>query len=69
LKDQLTLSVFADDVLNTNRNAFNAFETPLLISSKQDTRKFGFSLNYKIQKINWPNPNLLNKEKKKKKEL
>ena len=67
LKDQLTLSVFADDVLNTNRNAFNAFETPLLISSKQDTRKFGFSLNYKIptkNKLAKETPNLLNKEKK-----
>jgi hypothetical protein len=48
LKDQLTLLFFADDVLNTNRNAFNAFETPLLISSKQDTRKFGFSLIIKF---------------------
>jgi len=67
LKEQLTLSIFADDVLNTNRNAFNSFETPLLISSKQDTRKFGFSLNYKIptkNKLAKENPNLLNKEKK-----
>ena len=67
LKDQLTLSIYADDVLNTNRNAFNSFETPLLISSKQDTRKFGFSLNYKIptkNKLAKENPNLLNKEKK-----
>ncbi|SDH97350.1 Outer membrane protein beta-barrel family protein [Flavobacterium omnivorum] len=66
-KDQLTLSIYADDVLNTNRNAFNSFETPLLISSKQDTRKFGFSLNYKLptkNKLAKENPNLLNKEKK-----
>jgi hypothetical protein len=41
-----TFCFFADDVLNTNRNAF---QTPLLISNKQDTRKFGFS-NYKIQR-------------------
>jgi hypothetical protein len=67
LKDQLTLSIYADDILNTNRNAFNSFETPLLISSKLDTRKFGFSLNYKIptkNKLAKENPNLLNKEKK-----
>jgi hypothetical protein len=66
LKDQLTLSIYSGDVLNTNRNAFNSFETPLLISSKQDTRKFGFSLNNKIlskNKLAKENPNLLNKEK------
>jgi hypothetical protein len=48
LKDQLTLSIYADDVLNSNENAFNSYQTPLLISNKMDTRKFGFSLNYKI---------------------
>ena len=67
LKDQLTLSVYADDILNTNRNAFNAVATPLFISNKQDTRKFGFSVNYKIptkNKLAKENPNLLNKEKK-----
>lgn len=67
LKDQLTLSVYADDILNTNRNAFNSYQTPLLLSSKQDTRKFGFSLNYKIptkNKLAKESPNLLNNEKK-----
>jgi hypothetical protein len=67
LKDQLTLSVYADDILNTNRNAFNSYETPLLLSSKQDTRKFGFSLNYKIptkNKLAKEGPSLLNNEKK-----
>ena len=67
LKDQLTLSIYADDVLNTNKNGFNSFGTPLLIASKQDTRKFGFSLNYKIptkNKLAKENPNLLNNEKK-----
>ena len=67
LKDQLTLSVYADDILNTNRNAFNAVATPLFISNKQDTRKFGFSVNYKIptkNKLAKENPNLLNKDKK-----
>jgi hypothetical protein len=63
----LTLSIYADDVLNNNRNAFNSFETPLLIRSKQNTGKFGFSLNNKIlskNKLAKENPNLLNKEKK-----
>jgi hypothetical protein len=67
MKDQLTLSIYADDVLNSNENAFNSYETPLLISNKMDTRKFGFSLNYKIptkNKLAKENPNLLNKDKK-----
>jgi hypothetical protein len=67
LKDQLTLSIYADDVLNSNENAFNSYQTPLLISNKMDTRKFGFSLNYKIptkNKLAKENPNLLNKDKK-----
>ena len=42
LQDQLTISIFADDVLNANRNAFNAYQTPLLISNKMDTRKIWF---------------------------
>lgn len=67
LTDQLTLSIYADDILNSNENAFNSYQTPLLISSKQDTRKFGFSLNYKIptkNKLAKESPNLLNNEKK-----
>jgi hypothetical protein len=67
LKDQLTLSIYADDVLNTNENAFNSYQTTLLISNKMDTRKFGFSLNYKIptkNKMAKESPNLLNKDKK-----
>jgi hypothetical protein len=66
-KDQLTLSIYADDVLNSNENAFNSFQIPLLISSKMDTRKFGFSLNYKIptkNKLAKENPSLLNNDKK-----
>jgi hypothetical protein len=68
LTDQLTLSVYADDILNNE--FFNSYETPLLFSSKQDTRKFGFSLNYKIQRKNKlakEGPSLLNNEKKKRK--
>ncbi|MGZ9675172.1 TonB-dependent receptor domain-containing protein [Flavobacterium sp. GNP001] len=67
LKDQLTLSVYVDDVLDKNRNAFNAFETPIFISNKQDTRRFGFSLNYKIptrNKLAKESPSLLNTDKK-----
>jgi hypothetical protein len=61
------LSIFADDVLNTSETAFNSYETPLLISNNMDTRKFGFSLNYKIptkNKLAKETPNLLNTDKK-----
>ncbi|WP_339657099.1 TonB-dependent receptor [Flavobacterium frigidarium] len=67
LKDQLTLSIYADDILNINENAFNSYQTPLLISNKTDTQKFGFSLNYKIptkNKLAKETPSLLNNEKK-----
>jgi hypothetical protein len=53
-------------MLNSNENAFNSYQTPLLISNKW-TREFSFSLNYKIptkNKLAKENPNLLNKDKK-----
>lgn len=67
LSNQLTVSVNADDVLNTNRFMFNSYGTPLLLSNKNDTRRFGFTINYKIptkNKLAKEDPNLLNKEKK-----
>jgi hypothetical protein len=67
LNDQLTLSVYADDVFNSNRNQFNSYNTPIMISNKNDTRKFGFSVNYKLptkNKLAKETPNLLNKDKK-----
>jgi hypothetical protein len=43
----------------------STLETPLLISSKQDTRKFGFSLNYKIQPKNKPKkPEFIKREER-----
>ena len=48
LNDKLSVSVYFDDVFNTNRMEFNAFNTPLLLYSKADTRKFGISLSYKL---------------------
>jgi hypothetical protein len=67
LKDQLSVSLNFDDILNTNRQGFTAVGTPILIESKYDTRRFGFTLNYKIptkNKLAKEDPNLLNKEKK-----
>ncbi|RXR18280.1 TonB-dependent receptor [Flavobacterium amnicola] len=67
LGDQLTVSVNFDDILNTNRSVFQSFETPIYASNKSDTRRFGFTVNYKIptkNKLAKEDPNLLNKEKK-----
>jgi hypothetical protein len=67
LKDQLSVSINADDIFNTNRFAFNSYNTPLLLSNKMDTRRFGFSINYKIptkNKLAKETPILLNKDKK-----
>jgi hypothetical protein len=66
-KDQLSVSISVDDVLNSNRFVFSSVGTPLLLANKNDTRRFGFSVNYKIptkNKLAKEDPNLLNKEKK-----
>jgi hypothetical protein len=66
-KDQLSVSISADDILNSNRFVFSSVGTPLLLANKNDTRRFGFSVNYKIptkNKLANEDPNLLNKEKK-----
>lgn len=67
LKDQLTVSIDFDDVLNSNKQGFTSSGTPILLENKYDTRRFGFSINYKIptkNKLAKEDPNLLNKEKK-----
>ena len=65
--EQLSISLNFDDILNTNRQGLTAVGTPILIESKYDTRRFGFTLNYKIptkNKLAKEDPNMLNKEKK-----
>lgn len=57
LNDQLSVSINIDDALNTNTSQFYSYNTPLLLSNKNDTRRFGFSINYKI-----PTKNKLAKE-------
>ncbi len=67
LGDRLTVSIDFDDVFNSNKQGFTAVDTPLLLENKYDTRRFGFSLNYKLaskNKLAKEDPNLLNKEKK-----
>ncbi|EKT3956647.1 TonB-dependent receptor [Flavobacterium psychrophilum] len=67
LKDQLSLSLNFDDILNTSKQGFTAVGMPVLLENKYDTRRFGFTLNYKIptkNKLVKEEANLLNKEKK-----
>jgi len=64
-KDQLSVSLNFDDILNTNGQGFTAVGTPVLLENKYDTRRFGFTLNYKIptkNKLAKEDPSLLNKE-------
>ncbi|WP_136667110.1 outer membrane beta-barrel family protein [Flavobacterium sp. H122] len=67
LSNQLTVSVNVDDILNSNRSVFSAVGTNLYLTNKSDTRRFGFSVSYKIptkNKLAKEEPNILNKEKK-----
>lgn len=67
LKNRLSVAINVDDILNTNRQGFGSAGTDLLLQSKQDTRRYGFTLNYKIptkNRLAKEDPNLLNKEKK-----
>jgi Outer membrane protein beta-barrel family len=67
LDNQLSLSLNLDDVFDLNRQGFLAVGTPISIEFKNDTRRFGFTMNYKIptkNKLAKENPNLLNKDKK-----
>lgn len=48
LNNQLTVTIFGDDIFNMNRSYFSPINQPLLSYSKNDTRKFGFTINYKL---------------------
>ena len=66
-KDQVSVSLSANDIFNSNRTVVSSYNTPLLLSNKNDSRRFGFSINYKIptrNKLAKEDPSLLNKEKK-----
>ncbi|MGV3460084.1 MAG: TonB-dependent receptor domain-containing protein [Flavobacterium sp.] len=48
LSDNLSVSLYANDVLNTNRNEFGAVGTNLVYASRYDSRRIGISFSYKI---------------------
>ncbi len=67
LNNQLSVSINLDDILNTNKGQLNSRLTPLTVTNKNDTRRYGFSINYKIptkNKLAKEDPNMLNKDKK-----
>lgn len=48
LSDNLSLSVYVNDVFNTNTQNYGLVGTNLSSDNKYDSRRIGFSLNYKI---------------------
>ena len=63
----LSVALNFDDILNTNRQGFGSAGTAVLLQSKYDTRRIGFTLNYKIptkNKLAKVDSNLLNNDKK-----
>lgn len=69
MNERLNVSIFADDVFNTQETALHSISSipNVYLSNKNDTRKFGISLNYKIPTKNKNakiDPNLLDKDKK-----
>ncbi len=57
LGNNLSVSLYCNDIFNTNEQGFNALGTNLIYESKNDSRRIGLSLNYKI-----PTKNKLAKE-------
>lgn len=69
MNERLNVSLFADDIFNTQETALHSISSSpnVYLSSKNDSRKFGISLNYKIPTKNKNakiDPNLLEKDKK-----
>lgn len=67
LSDNLSISVYANDIFNTNHQYFGITGTNLLYDNKYDSRRFGISLNYKIpskNKLAKEEGNILTNEKK-----
>ena len=67
LDNNLAISVYCNDIFNTNEQGFNALGTNLVYASKNDTRRVGITLNYKIptkNKLAKEESNILNNDKK-----
>lgn len=62
LSDNLSATLYANDIFNTNKQGFGMYGTPLSYTEKYDSRRFGISLNYKIPTKHKPDneTNLIN---------
>ena len=72
LSDNLAVSVYVNDLFNTNKQGLGAIGTDVVFETKNDSRRIGFSLNYKIptkNKLAKEEENLLNREKKEEESL
>lgn len=68
MKDQLSVSIFANDVLKTQENAVRSVykDANVFLGNRFDAQNFGISFNYKIptkNKLAKENPNLLKNDK------
>ena len=66
MDDRLSVSLFANDIFNSNVTSVRSIAAVpnVTLSNKNDSRSFGFSVNYKIptkNKLAKEDPNLLNK--------
>lgn len=68
LKDNLNVSLYANDIFKTGNNAFKTANTPYVyISDEKDSQKFGITVNYKIptkNKLAKEDPNLIKEGKR-----
>lgn len=67
VSDNLSISIYANDILNSSKQGLDAIGTNMMYDSKYDTRRVGFSLNYKIptkNKLAKDQENILYEEKK-----
>lgn len=67
LANNLSVSVYVNDIFNTNKQSLDAIGTNLTYNSKNDSRRVGITLNYKIptkNKLAKEEGNILNNTKK-----
>lgn len=67
LSDNLSVSLYANDIFNTNRQSLGVVATNLSYNNRYDSRRVGFSLSYKIptkNKLAKEEGNILSNDKK-----
>lgn len=71
LSNNLSVSIYFNDIFNNNKQNFSAIGTDYIYKNKFDTRRIGFSLNYKIPSKNKVirEENILREDKKEEKLL